>query len=299
MITRLVLVLGLAAAMSAYAADPVLARNAWAEVKKSDLDAELVRFPVDQHFEFLSSRERIAKMVENILVTKTLAAQAKEQGIDKEPATQGEILNQAERVLARRRIEAFDRDLKLPDLEKRAAEIYKLEPERFRDNAVYETAHIMVDTKCRPKDEALARAEKAFAEVQSGKLGFAEGAERYSDDVTTNKKGGIIDPVTLDRLTGEYAEAVKKLKPGEITPPVATPFGYHVVKLLSVKQGRQYSYNEVKKKLLEELTQNYVKEQRTLYLEKIKGDPSLKVNVEALDAIKTDINVVPGAKRPG
>lgn len=299
MITRLVIALSLAVAFPSFAADPVLAENAWVKVTKSDLDAELARFPSEQHFEFLTSRERLAKMVENILVNKTLAAQARQQDIDKDPAVQDEILNQAERVLARRRIEAFDRDLKLPDLEKRAAEIYKLDPERFREKTTYETAHIMVDTKCRPREEALARAQMAFADVQSGKLAFADGAERYSDDVVTNKKGGLIDPVTLDRLTGEYAEVVQKLKPGEISAPVATPFGYHVVKLVSVKPGRQQSYAEVKKLLLDELSQKYVKERREAFLEKIRGDASLKVNVEALDAIKTDINVVPGAKRPG
>ena len=299
MIPRLALALLLAAAIPAVAADPVLAQNAWATVTKADLDGELARFPSEQHFEFLSSRERIAKMVENILVNKTLAAQAKEQGIDKSAAVQGEILNQAERVLARKRIEAFDRDLKLPDFEKRAAEIYKLEPGRFREQTVYETAHILVDTKCRPREEALTRAEQAFAEVQSGRLKFADGAERYSDDVASNKKGGLLDPVPLERLTGEYAETVKKLKPGEVGPPVATPFGYHVVKLIGVKPGRQYRYDEVKQNLLTELTQNYVKERRQAFLDQIKGDPSLKVNVEALDAIKTDINAVPGAKRPG
>ena len=299
MMKRLLLAFGLAIAFSTHAADPVLAENAWATVRKSDLDAELVRFPAEQHFEFLSSAERIAKMVENILLNKTLAAQARERGIDKDPAVQAEIQNQTDRVLTRRRIEAFDRDLVLPNLEKRAAEIYKLDPDRFRDTPVYETAHIMVDTKCRPKDEALARANMVYAEVQSGKLTFADGAERYSDDATTNKKGGLIDPVTLDRLTGEYAETVKKLKPGEIGAPVATPFGYHVVKLVSVTKGRQYTFNAVKQKLIDELTQTYAKEQRTILLDKIRGDASLKVHVEALDAIKTDVNAVPGAKRPG
>jgi parvulin-like peptidyl-prolyl isomerase len=299
MITRLLLAFGLVFAASVHAADPVLAENAWATVRKSDLDAELTRFPVEQHFEFLSSAERIAKMVENILVNKTLAVQAREQGIDKDAAVQAEITSQAERVLARRRIEAFDKDLKLPDLEKRAREIYKLQPERFRDKAVYDTAHILVDTKCRAKDEAQARAEMVFAEVQSGKVTFADEAAKYSDDASSGKKGGILDPATLDRFAAEFAEAVKKIKPGEISPPVATPYGYHVVKLLGVKQGRQYTYDEVKGKILEELTQAYVKEQRTAFLDKIKGDASLKVNVEALDAIKTDINAAPGAKRPG
>jgi peptidyl-prolyl cis-trans isomerase C len=299
MIIRLAIAFSLAVAIPAYAADPVLAENALVKVTKSDLDAELARFPTERHFEFLTSRERLAKMVENILVNKTLAAQAKEQGIDKDPAAQAEVLNQAERVLARRRIEAFDQALKLPNLEKRAAEVYKLDPQRFSEKTLYETAHIMVDTKCRPRDEAEARAKKAFAEVQSGKLAFADGAERYSDDTTTNKKGGLIDPTTLDRLTGEYAEVVQNLKPGEIGGPVATPFGFHVVKLVSVKPGRQKSYAEVKQFLLDELTENYVKEQREAFVQKIRADTAIKVNAEALDAIKTDITPVPGAKRPG
>ena len=141
-------------AAPAWAQDTVLAKNAWTTVTKADFDAEIERIPENQRFTFLSSAERVAQTVKNILVNKTLAAQARAEKIDQEPAVQAEIAATAGKVLARHRLERAEAALKVPDFTKRAEELYRASPGKYAEKDVVHTMQILVDTKCRTADAA-------------------------------------------------------------------------------------------------------------------------------------------------
>jgi peptidyl-prolyl cis-trans isomerase C len=80
--------------------------------------------------------------------------------------------------------------------------------------------HILVPTE----DEA----KKALARVKGGE-DFAKVAGEVSKD--PGSKGGDLGWFTKDRMVPEFGEAASKLKPGEISEPVKTQFGWHVIKL--------------------------------------------------------------------
>ncbi|MCX8086704.1 MAG: peptidylprolyl isomerase [Rhodocyclaceae bacterium] len=74
------------------------------------------------------------------------------------------------------------------------------------------------------------RAEEALARVKNGE-DFGQVAASYSDapDALT---GGLLEPRPLDRLPTLYAEAVSRLKPGEVSDILRSPAGFHIVKLV-------------------------------------------------------------------
>ncbi|MGQ9489745.1 MAG: peptidylprolyl isomerase [Anaerolineae bacterium] len=84
-----------------------------------------------------------------------------------------------------------------------------------------------------PRDEAQALA--LITEIQqklSAGEDFAELARQYSDDPGSKEKGG--DLGWFPRASGfvqEFEEAAFKLQPGEVSPPVRTQFGYHLIKV--------------------------------------------------------------------
>jgi len=82
--------------------------------------------------------------------------------------------------------------------------------------------HILVETE----DQAKA----AVARLKKGE-DFAKVAAELSKDPGSGKEGGDLGWFTKDRMVPEFAEAAFKLKKGEISEPVKSQFGWHVIKL--------------------------------------------------------------------
>ena len=303
-IARLVscIALALLASTPAMAGEIVLARNAWTTVTTADFSTEIARIPESDRFTFLSSAERVAQTVKNILVNKTLAAQARADKLDRDPAVQAEIAAAAEKVLARHRLEQVEAVRKVPDFTKRAEELYKASPAQYSEKDVYHTMQILVDTRCRTADAAKARAMEARAEILAGKP-FAEVAKKYSDDPSVARNGGDIGPMLQEELRPAFAEAAQKLKPGELSEPVLSNFGYHVIRLASVKKGRRFEFAEIKQGLMAELREEWLKGQRKEFVEAITAnDPGLKLDLDAIQSLKTNPEAPPPPaqpKRPG
>lgn len=67
---------------------------------------------------------------------------------------------------------------------------------------------------------------------------FAEFAERYSGDPATAKEGGDLGWFEKGKLFPEYEQAAFALQPGEISIPVETPFGFHLIQTIEKDENR-------------------------------------------------------------
>jgi peptidyl-prolyl cis-trans isomerase D len=76
---------------------------------------------------------------------------------------------------------------------------------------------------------ALARAQQLREEILDG-TDFADVAERESADSTSRINGGDLGVVPRGQFVMEFEEAVLALPRGQISEPVQTPFGYHIIK---------------------------------------------------------------------
>jgi len=286
-------------ALPAWAQEVILARNQWTTVTKADFEQEIARIPKDQQFQYLASAERVARTVEGILVTKTLAAQAREAGIHEEAAVKAEIAAATEKILARHRTERVEAAMAVPDLAKRAEELYKSDSRKYTEKDIVHAMHILIDARCRSADAAKARALEARAELSAGKS-FADVARKYSDDPSAAKNGGDLGPILIDNLAPAFVEAALTLKPGGLSEPVLTNFGYHIIRLESVKKGRQYAFGEVRESIIAEVRDDWMKQQRKEFIQTITADPKLKLELDAIQALKTNVNApVTQPKRPG
>ncbi len=105
-------------------------------------------------------------------------------------------------------------------------------------NIEVQTAHIILRVPEQATPDQLmrvgARASEALDQIKRGE-DFAKVAASYSD-VPDGLKGGAMGSRPLDRLPALYADAVKKLQPGEVSDIFRSPAGFHIVKLIS-RQG--------------------------------------------------------------
>jgi len=285
-------------AASAFAQDPavdpatVLASTANIKVTYEDLQAELARIPEKERFEFLMNRNRLATMVENILINKTLASEARARKLDSTPSIQAEMRNQVDKVLAKYRGQDVQKNAPKINLEPKARELYLTQQEALNTPAQYEIWHVLVDLKGRTRAEAQAR----IAEVRD-RLIKGESQEdlvrTYSDDISKRNNKGNLGYLKLSSFDPAFAEAAKKLKVGEISGIVETQFGFHVMKLLGIVPERKVSFEEAKPYLMREAEYIYEQSVWEAHIMKIREDSTLKVNTDALDKVRPKIPELP------
>ena len=103
-------------------------------------------------------------------------------------------------------------------------------------NDTITTSHILVGYEgaarsqvTRSKDEARKRAGELLARVRKGE-DFGELAVAESDDRSAKTNRGSLGTVPATSFVKPFADAAKALRPGEISAPVESPFGYHIIK---------------------------------------------------------------------
>lgn len=104
----------------------------------------------------------------------------------------------------------------------------------------YDAAHILVKTK--------EEAEAIEKELKDGG-DFGALAEQKSTDPTSGPNKGDLGWFQAEQMVPPFAEAVKSLKKGEISAPVQTGFGWHVIKLIDSREVTPPKFDEIKDQL--------------------------------------------------
>lgn len=87
------------------------------------------------------------------------------------------------------------------------------------------------------KDQTLQLARQVRDSILKGELDFEAAAERYSADVATKTDGGKLGWFNKGKLVPEFENAAFKLQLGELSLPVETPFGFHIIQTLEKKES--------------------------------------------------------------
>ena len=117
-------------------------------------------------------------------------------------------------------------------------------------------SHILFAINTKTDDKAaLAKALKAQEDLKNKE--FAKLAEEISDDKLSAKKGGDLGLFNVGSMEKSFEEAASVLKAGEVSKPVKSSFGYHLIKVTELVAGEVKSFDAVKG----ELTKAYQKSQ--------------------------------------
>jgi peptidyl-prolyl cis-trans isomerase D len=97
-------------------------------------------------------------------------------------------------------------------------------------------------------EQALQRAIKAKQELKS--KDFAQLATEISDDKSSAKKGGDLGLFSVGVMEKAFEDAAEHLKLGEVSEPVKSAFGYHLIKVTELEAGEVKSYDAMKSELI-------------------------------------------------
>lgn len=259
------------------------------KITSLDFEVEVERIPAEHREEFLSSKVRIRKLLENMLVYKTLAEQARKAGIGNEPLMKKRLELAADKLLSQEQINRFADSLKLPNFEPRVRELYKINTEKYTLPEKVHASHILVDNQSRTDEEALKRAMEARAKALDG-MPFDALAQEYSDDPSAKENKGDLGFFEAGKMVKPFSDAAFAMgAPGEISEPVKTQFGYHIIRLHEKQAAKLRPFDEVKAEIANELREKYVADYRQEQIGKIISDPALKLYEEAVDRYYVNI----------
>lgn len=137
--------------------------------------------------------------------------------------------------------------------------------------------------------EAKQRAEQALAKLKAG-ADFASLAKEISEGPSA-KQGGDLGFFKPGDMVPAFEKAATQLKVGELSPPVRTPFGWHIIKLIEKKQGEVAEMKDVENNLREKLYQEEIEKAFLRYIEELKSDAYIDLRLDdsfAADASQID-----------
>jgi peptidyl-prolyl cis-trans isomerase C len=291
LIFTVVLAGGYRVAYAQGAPDDVIVENAMVKLTRADFEAELQRLPADSRATFATDSKRVSSLLNNMLIGRTMAAEARKAGLDRDPLVQRRIALEADKVLAEVEVQRIETaagaefDAKVEQFVPKARERYLVDKEKYVVPEQIEASHILFLTNARSDDAAMALAQQVEAKLAAG-ADFAALAREFSEDPGTKARGGHIGWFSAKQMDPAFSKAAFALKNiGDVSPPVLSRFGSHVIRLDGRRPQQQRSFDEVKDELIADLRQAYVAGQRALKIDAIRNDPGIKVNQPALDAL--------------
>ncbi len=190
--------------------------------------------------------EVVETFAKEIYLERELVSRAKKEGITKKEDLKYQIENSKNRIIANAYLNSI---IKEKVSEEKIRDKYAELNSGIAGKKEFSVAHILVKTKV--------EAEKIYDSLTSKKAkkaaNFADLAKKNSIDKDTANKGGKLGYVLEDNMLKEIAAVVATLKKGEISKPIETKSGWHIVKLEDIKEAKAASFEEVKESLREQM----------------------------------------------
>jgi foldase protein PrsA len=219
-----------------------------------DLKTRAVSFLV-QRYEFRAEADEMSIEISEEDVDKKLEELKKQlfQGdekkfqdaLKKEGLTEEQAREEVrDRIVQAKLYNAVTKDVEVTDAE--IEDYYEKNKAQFTQPASRDVRHILVKDK--------AKADELYADLQNG-ASFAALAKQYSKDTSTKNQGGKL-PITKGSTVPPFDKTAFALDKGEISQPVKTQFGWHIIEALSpVKPEKVTPLEDVKESIKQQLEQ--------------------------------------------
>ncbi|MDO5301275.1 MAG: peptidylprolyl isomerase [Tissierellia bacterium] len=151
--------------------------------------------------------------------------------------------------------------------EEEALKYYDEHREQFQEPATVRAAHILVDEE--------EKAKEIHQELQNG--GDFGALAREHSTCPSKAQGGDLGDFPRGAMVAEFDEAAWNLKDGELSAPVKTQFGYHIIKRLDSKEATERSFDEARDDIRMELLRLKQKDAYTAKIQELMEQYPVKM----------------------
>ena len=285
-----------AATSSAKANEPAVARLGNINISSAEIQHLLRTMPESERIKIKDNREGLENWLRQRLASEALLREAQQK-------------KWAERPEVKARIDAATRDVtnrivsssylasvaKLPadypsDTDVKVA--YERAKPQLNIAATYRVAQIFLpvapDADAATIAAVRAQATELAAQARSGD--FASLARTHSQDAISAAQGGEVGNLPLAQLLPETREVITAMQPNQVSEPVRSTSGFHILKLLAKQAERPASLEDLKPTLQAALREQRQQALINEYLKKLAPPSEVSIDNAALNAALQKIN---------
>ncbi len=258
----------------------VIAKWGTKTLTQQDLEMRLKSLPAEAKGQF-DSPEQKKRLLETLVQLQMVAAEAKTQKLDKKPDVATMIEDMTDSALYQTYLKQLLNKVQKPtdgDIEN----YFKAHASEFVVPKQVKAQHILLMFKpdAKPEDNAAveAKAEGVYKEITEGG-DFSKLAMQYSDDTETKGNGGDLGFFSKDQMIPAFSDVAFALKKDEVSRPIKTEYGVHIIKLNDVTPEKKLDLKEASASILAKIEEQRRKEVVTKELERLKK----KYNVQIMD----------------
>lgn len=270
----------------AWAQGDVIASAGQASVTQSDVAGLMKSLSPDNRTKLAADPAALDQIVRMTLAQKAAFAEAKAKGWDKQPQVQAAI-DQAQREII---VRSYLASVSAPPADY---------PSDQEIQAAYDQNHAAVtapralhlaqiylavppNADAATLDKVRKQAADLAKQAHASGADFAALAKANSQDKPSAANGGDMGFVPETVLLPAVRQAAATLKPGEVSQPVQTPAGFHVVKLIDTRAAALRPLADVKEQIRGALREQRAQQNAQAYLAKLVSPATAPINEDAL-----------------
>lgn len=263
----------------------VLAEVGGKKLEAKVLEEQIANLPPQMQMMLVQNPQIKKQFVERWVDTNLLALEAQKTKLDQDPAVKNKLDEAKTFILAQEYVmKEIEKKINVTDDEVKA--YFEKNKAEFSEPESVKASHILVKVPQDADEKAWKDAEAKIKDIKKkldGGADFAKLAQEMSDDPGSKAKGGDLGFFSKGRMVPEFEAAAFALKPGEVSQPVKTPFGYHLIKVVEKKDAHEKSFDEVKDQVKQNLLNQKRREALDAMLLNLKKQYPVKINETAID----------------
>jgi len=249
----------------------ILAQRGKGVVTQEMFTARADKIPADIRAPTLRNGNRLRDVINSMLLRAQLAADAREAGFDKEKIIKDRMQLAAEGELAEAWLSHYVDMQPAADYEQLAREQFLLDQENLVSTPKIDVSHILVSTGERSDEDAQALSNDIYLQLQADPGKFDDLVMEFSEDPSAKLNRGRFKNVKMGDMVKPFEDVAFALQPGEISAPVKTEYGYHVIRLDAYYPPQKQTFEEVKPQLIERERKKHRERIERDYLESLTG----------------------------
>ena len=220
-------------------------------VTASDVESDMTRMPEESRRIVVTKPDTLQQIASNLMIRRALAHEAEVSGLAQIASVQAALALARDRIYSDARLAQMDAQNVPSDatIQTYARQLYLTNSEKFERPAQTRARHILL---ANTGPESMEKARELLSKLRGG-ASFEELAKANSIDPGSAARGGDLGYFGAGKMIRPFEDAVNKLaKTGDLSEPIESQFGLHIIKLEDRRDKGRVSFEDVRADLMVE-----------------------------------------------